>query len=160
MKQGAPTEDFLIRPWKPRGGDREKKKKRKVSVSWTGEQSFIWGITGHIHIIYMHSCHGDILRERLLLTGASLFLGFPRDQSLFSERRVWMKCAGAGRNMSNGRFCHLLRGAWLLWQGEFSHCLQDGSVDYTCLNNFLNADGLVMSFIPPSHRFLSSELKI
>lgn len=36
----------------------------------------------------MCSCHGDILHDRLLLTGASVFLGFPGDQSLFSEQSV------------------------------------------------------------------------
>lgn len=52
-----------------------------------------------------------------------------------------MKCAEAG-NMSNGRFSHLLRGVWLLWfwQGEFKHCLQDGSFFFlkpsSCLNTF------------------------
>lgn len=53
----------------------------------------------------------------------SLCFGFPTDHSLYSEHSVWMKGAGAG-NMSSGRFSHLLRGVWFLWQGEFKHWLR------------------------------------
>lgn len=42
---------------------------------------------------YMWSCHGDILRDRLLLTGAALCAGFSGDQSLFYEWSVRVKCA-------------------------------------------------------------------
>lgn len=75
---------------------------------------------------YMWSCHGDILRDRLLLTGAALCAGFSGDQSLFYEWSVRVKCAEAGI-MSSGRLSHLLRGVWLLWlwQGESRLCAQD-----------------------------------
>lgn len=80
MKRVVPTEDFLIGPWKPRSGGKRRRDKAKQETRILSE--------GLPDFSYMCSCHGEILDDRFLLTGASLCLGFPKDQSLFSEQSV------------------------------------------------------------------------
>lgn len=83
MKRVVPTEDFL-RPWKPRSGCRSKRR-RETKTSLVTEQETRASSEGLLDSSCMCSCHGDILRDRLLLTGASLCVGFAGDQSLFYE---------------------------------------------------------------------------
>lgn len=56
--------------------EQEEEEEKKTSLQ--AEQESRVSSDGLLDSSYERSCHGDILHDRLLLTGASLCLGFPQ----------------------------------------------------------------------------------
>lgn len=121
---------FFIRPWKPRIGAKRKEEFFYLFVCFFKQKTPFWLKWKLEFCLWdyweLHSWALVMLVSCMIVScwqEPSLCFGFPTDHSLYSEHSVWMKGAGAG-NMSSGRFSHLLRGVWFLWQGEFKHWLR------------------------------------